>query len=119
MTFINLNNQDLELKYDVNSICALEEKTGKGLFALIDAQNIGFSTVRNLIWAGLRSKNPALTVEIVGNWIYEDIKKGMTFDKYFENVMKALEESGLTNSKDKDDINLKESTVGENIPTQK
>ena len=57
------------LRYDVNSICELEEKTGKGLFKLIAEESIGFSLIRGLIWAGLKHRNRGLTLDIVGLWI--------------------------------------------------
>jgi hypothetical protein len=101
MVLIKLNNQDIEIKYTVNEICALEEKTGKGIMALLDQDNMGFNIIRLLLWAGLRHKNPALTPELTGLWIQEGLtKKELTFAIITEKCMKALEESGILGDKE-------------------
>lgn len=113
MVLINLNNQEMELKYDMNSICELEAKSGKGLFSMLNEDNLGFNLIRLLTWAGLRHKNRGLTLDIVGIWLGEEFKNGINFDYFFEHIMKALNESGLLG---KEDIDNKNNEVGEINP---
>ena len=95
MVFVRLNNQDMELKFNVNEVCALEEKSGKGIMALLSEQNIGFNVIRLLIWAGLRHKQQNLIIETVGNWLQSAIENGETLNNLTEQATKALTESGI------------------------
>ena len=104
MILINLNNQDMELKFTINSICFLEEKSGKGIIQLVDTSNFGFNTIRLLIWAGLLHKIPNLTPEIAGIWLDAEIKKDFNnFEKLSEKAMNALTESGLLGKNTKEE----------------
>jgi hypothetical protein len=102
MVLINLNNQDMQLKYDLNAVCELEAKANKGLFALLAEDNFGFNLLRLLTWSGLRHKNRGLTLDIVGIWLGAELVKGATFDLIFEKIMQALRESGLLGKEDEE-----------------
>lgn len=110
MVLINLNNRDMELKYDFNAMCAIEEKTGKGIQTLINENVAIFSLCRLLIWAGLRHLNPSLGIDIVGSWIHEEFKKGVGIEDFAVLYSKALMESGLFERQNENE------PVGEIVP---
>jgi hypothetical protein len=64
------------LRYNYNSICDLEEATGKALQDIF-SENVGVNTIRLLLWAGLRWKNQGLTKQQVGFIIDELAEFGM------------------------------------------
>jgi hypothetical protein len=100
MVILNLNNQDMELRYDFNSICAIEERSGKGIHSLMKEDVAGLNLLRLLVWAGLRWKNPNISIDIVGTWIGQEIKKGSKIDYFAEKSMKALIDSGVLGNMD-------------------
>jgi hypothetical protein len=121
MILINLNNQDKQLRYDMNAVCELEAKAGKGLFSLLNEENLGYNLIRLLVWAGLRHQNRGLTVDIVGIWLNDAFLNGMTFDSVFEKIMSSLKESGLL-GKDEEEENKddkQDKLVGEINPVAK
>jgi hypothetical protein len=105
-----LNQKEYEIKYDFNAICTIEEKMGKGIHALMSEDAGFFSLTRVLIWAGIRHSNPNLTIEIVGNWIFEETKKGKTTNDFTEIAVQSLINSGVLGKVDGD--------VGENLPIE-
>lgn len=106
MILINLNNQDMEIKYDVNSICLLEEKTGKGLMGLLNENNMGFNIIRLLLWAGLRHKQQHLTPEITGQWIQNYLIQKKSLANLMEKITEALKESGVLGDEENKDSNI-------------
>lgn len=56
------------LVYSTNAICELEEALGKGLNAIV-ADMERLSTVRAILWAGLRSRQPDITMAGAGEII--------------------------------------------------
>lgn len=53
------------LRYSTNAICELEDHLGRGLNAIVaDLERV--STVRALLWAGLRAKHPEITLKAAG-----------------------------------------------------
>ena len=59
---------DYTLVYSTNAICELEEALGKGLNAIV-ADMERLSTVRALLWAGLRARQPDTTMVKAGEII--------------------------------------------------
>jgi len=56
------------LKFSTNSICELEDHLGKGLNVIVgDLERV--SSVRALLWAGLRSKHSEITLKGAGEII--------------------------------------------------
>ena len=55
---VTLNGKDYPLRFSVNALCCLEEKTGKGLS---DMQSGQLSCLRGLLWCGLREHFPEET----------------------------------------------------------
>ncbi len=60
-----------ELNYTVNSVCDLEEITGKGIGDILSVN--GFSSVRALLWCGLIEGTPGLTMKRAGEILQEYI----------------------------------------------
>lgn len=105
MTNITLNGQVMRLKFTMNSVCELEERAGKGIMSLLNQEQMGFNLIRLLIWAGLKHNSPALTAEIVGDWLEAEFQKGYDLSNFIEMAMKALQESGLL-GRDSDKKNM-------------
>ena len=100
MILVELNNQEMELKYDYNSICAMEEKMGKGINAIMQEDSAGLNMIRVLLWAGLRHAYPTLKIDTVGTWIFEEIKKGSNkLEIISKKCMEALVQSGILGDK--------------------
>ncbi len=56
---------DRKRKYilDLNAFCELEKRIGKSLFKAINWEDMGVNDLRLLLWAGLLTDDPALTLE--------------------------------------------------------
>jgi hypothetical protein len=60
-----VGNLEYTLKFSTNAICELEDRLDKGLNTII-ANMERLSTVRALLWAGLRAHHPEVTILGVG-----------------------------------------------------
>lgn len=56
------------LKFSTNAICELEDRLDKGLNVIV-ANMERLTTVRALLWAGLRAKHPEVTITQAGEMI--------------------------------------------------
>lgn len=61
-------DQEYTIKFSTNAICEVEERLDKGLNTII-ANMERVTTVRALLWAGLRTHHPDVTVAGVGEII--------------------------------------------------
>lgn len=95
MILIQLNNQEFELRYDFNAICAMEEKMGKGIHAIMQEDSAGLNVIRMLVWAGLRHSVPGIKIDIVGTWIFEEIKNNKNLEEISQKCIEALMQSGI------------------------
>jgi len=58
------------LKYTFNAFAEFEELTGSSIQTVFqETENIGFGSLRNLLWAGLTHEDSSLTVNKVGDLI--------------------------------------------------
>ena len=58
------------LKYTFNAFAEFEELTGSSIQTVFQqTENIGFGSLRNLLWAGLTHEDSSLTVNKVGDLI--------------------------------------------------
>lgn len=62
-----------ELEYTINSICDLEEITGKMLGDVMLGGG-GYKKIRLLLWCGLLEHNPKMTIKTVGTLMQEYLK---------------------------------------------
>lgn len=56
------------LKFSTNAICELEERLDKGLNVIV-ANMERLTTVRALLWAGLRARHPEVSIQQAGEMI--------------------------------------------------
>lgn len=65
---LTVADTEYTLKFSTNAICELEELQNKGLNEIVqDLERL--STVRALLWAGLRAKHPDVTLKGAGELI--------------------------------------------------
>ena len=57
------------LMYDLNAMCAYEEKTGENMLNGLDLKRMNAQQVRVLLWAGLTHEDTKLTLQDVGKLI--------------------------------------------------
>lgn len=64
---------DCTLAFNFGAFCALEEKTGKKMPALLQSlqEGLGFGEMRDFAWAGLRTHHPDMNDEAVTKLIDE------------------------------------------------
>ncbi len=86
------NDKTYTLKYNYNAICELEEASGKPLQALFAEDAIGLSTIRLLLWAGLKWHNNGVTKQQVG-FIIDDLVERKTYEEVTQNAVKLLTKS--------------------------
>jgi hypothetical protein len=109
---VHFGGKDRLLKFDVNAACDLEDYFGKGVPAILHEEQIGFRLCRAFYWAGLKWKEPGLTIQRVGMMLNKEIQEeGKTIMDMMEPVMDALKKSRLLNAP-KDEFDEAES--GEN-----
>jgi hypothetical protein len=92
--FIELGGKERQLRFDYNAVCDMETKSGMGVMKLFD-ENVGFNTLRLILWAGLKHDNKSLTLDMVGNFIQSHINEHGSIDDLFEKVAKAFVDSGI------------------------
>lgn len=78
------------IRFDYNSICDVEEITGRDFMSLG-----GHSGTKFALWGGLKWEHRGLTPQVVGNWIGEYLQSGGTWEELNSAIGKAIEQSGL------------------------
>ena len=89
---VRVAGREWNLRYTVNSLCALEDRAGMSIDRLMDRQ---FSATRLLLWAGLAEMQPELTVRDVGALIGEHIAGGGSLEDIVELCADGLREAGF------------------------
>ena len=89
---VRVAGREWNLRYTVNSLCALEDRAGMSIDRLMDRQ---FSATRLLLWAGLTHCQPELTVADVGNLIGRDLQMGGTLEDIVDLCADGLRAAGL------------------------
>lgn len=93
MSFVKLD-QEYKLKYDFNAIADLEERTGVGVGILL-TQEMGFASIRGLLWAGMKFSNKYLTIDGVGTKLHNYLANGGSLEDFIKPITTAFKESGL------------------------
>ena len=62
-------DDERRLKYGHNALCEFENELGKPIGSLFSEEQVGFNTIRVLLWAGLIWETPGLTVDEAGQLI--------------------------------------------------
>ena len=92
MQNVEIAGRALQLRYSVNSLCALEDRAGMSIDRLMNRQ---FSATRLLLWAGLAQDQPELTVRDVGELIGEHLRRGGGLEEIVDLCAEGLREAGL------------------------
>ena len=89
---VTINNKEFTMHYTVNSLCALEDRTGMSIDRLMDRQ---FSATRFLLWAGLMEEQPELSIKDVGAMINDCIAAGDSLEDIVDLCAEGLREAGF------------------------
>ena len=89
---ITLNGKNYTMRYTVNSLCALEDRTGMPIDQLMARQ---FSATRLLLWAGLVEEQPELSVNDAGALISDCVARGGSLEDIVQLCADGLKESGF------------------------
>lgn len=81
-----------ELEYTVNSVCDLEEVTGKSILEVFAMPE--FSSIRSLLWCGLIANIPGLTIIKAGNILQEWLKT-RTIQELVASLGEAIDLAGF------------------------
>ena len=87
---LTLNGRDYPLRFSINALCCLEEKTGLSLNSLPSAQ---FSCLRGLVWCGLMEAQPGLTLEAAGKMLDAHLQSGGSLQSVSDTLAAALEDA--------------------------
>lgn len=66
---IKLNNNEYELKFDMNTFCELEEVYGDINQAFEDLQNRKIKAIRALIYSAIKAEDESVTLKEVGKML--------------------------------------------------
>ena len=83
------------LRFDMNAFADLEERLGIGPSQLFAEDRSGFSTIRGLVWAGLKWEDARLKIETVGALLQTYMEAGGELGDVMTEVAKALNASGM------------------------
>lgn len=87
---VTLNGRDYPLRFSVNALCLLEEKTGVSLDRL---QGNSLSCLRGLLWCGLKEHLPTLTLEEAGDMLDEHLRAEGEMETISVSLAAALEDA--------------------------
>lgn len=91
MKVLKIEGRDYIIHYSINSLVAMEERTGKPFTTLFDNENgIGIGTLRTIIYYGLTSKQRNLTPADAGDIIDSLIAEGKTIVEISEMFLNEL-----------------------------
>jgi len=95
---IEIAGEALVLCYTVNALCAVEERAGGSLDGLMDRQ---FTATRLLLWGGLLEKQPALSLNAVGDLIGRHILRGGTLEDIVNECARAMCAAGFLSGEER------------------
>ena len=87
---ITLNGREYSLRFSVNALCCLEEKTGVSLAALESRQ---VSCLRGLLWCGLMESCPGMTLSQAGDLLDAHLAAGGDLGQVAAQLSAALEDA--------------------------
>lgn len=89
---IEIGGRALRLRYTVGALCAMEERAGGSLDAVMERQ---FTAARLLLWGGLIECQPEMTLQAAGDLIDRHIADGGTLDEIVNECADALDYAGF------------------------
>lgn len=92
---LEIGDKIYELEYTVNSVCDLEEITGKGLGDILSVN--GMNSVRALLWSGLVEHSPTMTIKNAGKIMQEYMAQD-SIEGLITKMGAAIEQAGFLNA---------------------
>lgn len=89
---LEIGGVGLRLRYTVGALCAMEDRAGGSLDAVMERQ---FTAARLLLWGGLIECQPEMTLRAAGDLIDRYIEDGGTLDEIVNECAEALEYAGF------------------------
>lgn len=89
-TDIFIGGKNRQMKFDFNALIGLEEITGKPITDIFSEEELKLGTVRAAIFCGLRTFDKRLSIEQVGDWLFEEKEE---FENYATLLVQALADS--------------------------
>lgn len=89
---LNIGGRAETLAFTVNSVCLLEEATGRSFSAALSTDIAG---LRALLWCGLIKSRPQLTFDGAGDLIDEYLRGGGDFRSLCGELTAAMEDAGF------------------------
>ena len=87
---VALCGREYPLRFTVNALCSLEERTGISLDALQSRQ---LSCLRGLLWCGLTESQPGLSLQQAGEMIDAHLRDGGDMAALADQLAAALEDA--------------------------
>lgn len=90
-----LNDNDYELKFDMNTFCELEEVYGDINQAFEDLQNRKIKAIRALIYSAIKAEEESVTLKEVGRMLtLNDMERlGIAINEALNMAMPEIEEN--------------------------
>ena len=90
-TTIDVANEQKIVKYDINALCALEQKLGnKSLQEIFNEKSLNFTWIRCVLWAGLIHGDKKFTVADAGRLLDEHFETGGDLGELVQELMTAM-----------------------------
>lgn len=90
---IQVGEEEKLLKFDYNAVADLEDMYDTGLFELLDEKKMGLRTIRALYWAGLKWKEPKMSLAKAGNIVEQMLVDGVDLEDLTQPIFKALQKA--------------------------
>ena len=87
---VTLNGKEYPLHFTVNALCSLEEKTGLRLDRL---RGSSIACLRGLLWCGLMTSQPGLTLRQAGDLLDAHLRGGGALASVSSALAAALEDA--------------------------
>ena len=95
---VELGGKTRNIRYNFNALCDVEEATGKPITEIS-----GISSIRVLLWAGLRWEDKGLTMQRVGMWIEEYLQNDGQIEDLANAATLAINGSGIMKKQQEND----------------
>lgn len=83
------------LRFSINALADLEEATGQSVLLAMSEKNLGFRSLRALLWAGLRHEENGISIERAGDLLQKFMENGGELSTVMEKVALAVQACGL------------------------
>lgn len=105
------------LRFNFNAVADTEEYFGRGIGYIFKEEQVGFSLCRALYWAGLKWKDPGLTIQRTGQMLQEKMEQeGIGVAELMPDILKALEYGDiLGGKKQEEEVKQEEVDTGKKV----